>query len=195
MNFASGSLLLFLGFVISFALAERSVAHPLPELPVWAFFEEDGTARFEIEVDPRCFIEDPETELYMLYWYLQRCDESEKEAMFEQARTFIPTRIDLVFDSPAGVEEPKFSCRFTTLGGKALKDLDDPVVIRASWETKLPSSVRTYQVKAHEVGILSVLFLNHVNDQAVPRIQTLFPGEESYVLDLKEPLKGILEKP
>jgi hypothetical protein len=33
-----------------------------------------------------------------------------------------------------------------------------------------------------------VLFLNHVNDEAVPRIQTLFPGEESYVLDL-DPVK------
>lgn len=175
---------LLFGVVVCLVMGEWSKAHPLPELPVWAFFEEDGTARFEIEVDPRCFIEDPESELYMLYWYLQRCDKKEKETMFEQAREFIPTRIDLVFDSPEGVEEPEFECRFTTLGGKPLKDLDDPVVIRATWETKLPSTVRTYQVKAHEIGILSVLFLNHVNDRAVPRIQTLFPGEESYVLDL-----------
>jgi hypothetical protein len=43
---------------------------------------------------------------------------------------------------------------------------------------------KTYQVKAKGVGIFSVLFLNHINDRAVPRIQTLFPGEESYVLAL-----------
>jgi hypothetical protein len=159
-------------------------AHPLPEIPVWAFFEQDGKARIEIEIDPRCFTDDPEKELYMLYWYLQRCDAEEKEEMFDLARKFIPTRVDLIFNAPEGVEEPTFTCEFTTLAGRPLKNLDDPVVIRAVWETKLPSSVETYQIKAHKTGIYSVLFLNHVNDEAVPRIQTLFPGEESYVLDL-----------
>lgn len=138
-------------------------------------------------MDPRCFSEDPEGELYMLHWYLQRCSPDEKEELFEQAREFIPTRIDLLFDSPEGVEKPQFECRFTTLGGKPLEALDDPVVIRATWKTKLPETVRTYQLRAYKIGIFSVLFLNHVNDRAVPRFQTLFPGEESYVLDLEDP--------
>ncbi|MDF1659370.1 MAG: hypothetical protein P1U58_17270 [Verrucomicrobiales bacterium] len=159
-------------------------AHPLPEIPVWSFFEKEGKTRIEIEIDPRCFTDDPEEELYMLYWYLQRCDEAEKEEMFDLARKFIPTRLDLLFNASAGVGKPDFNCEFTTLGGRPLKALDDPVVIRAVWETTLPSSVVTYQVKAHKIGIYSVLFLNHVNDEAVPRIQTLFPGEESYILDL-----------
>lgn len=172
--------LLVLGFFGGLPLQ----AHPLPEIPVWAFFEEGGKARIEIEVDPRCFSEDPENELYMLHWYLQRCDEDEKQEMFDLARKFIPTRIDLVFEEPGGIEEPTFTCEFTTLGGRPLQELDDPVMIRAVWETKLPSSVKSYRVRAHKIGIYSVLFLNHVNDEAVPRIQTLFPGEESYVLDL-----------
>lgn len=162
--------------------------HPLPELPVWAFFEEDGTTRIEIEVDPRCFEADPEKELYMRYWFLQRCDEEERRAMFGAAEEFIPTRIGLVFSSPDAVVEmakPEWSFRFTTLGGKPLKELDDPVVIRATWRTTLPGSVSTYQVEALDRGIFSVVFLNHVGGEAVPRIQRLFPGEKSYVLDLK----------
>ncbi len=171
-------------FLTMLLLTSFASAHPLPEIPVWAFFEADGTARIEIEVDPRCFEKDPEKELYMLNWYLQRCDGEEKREMLESAKRFIPTRVAMLFDSPEGVPEPEFSCSFTKLGGEPLKKMDDPVVIRAVWKTKLPESVKTYQVKAKGVGIFSVLFLNHVNDRAVPRIQTLFPGEESYVLDL-----------
>ncbi|MDA7921347.1 hypothetical protein N9B73_06285 [Verrucomicrobiales bacterium] len=173
--------------VLFFAIlvfASFSGAHPLPEIPVWAFFESDGTTRIEIEVDPRCFEKDPEKELYMLNWYLQRCDGKEKAEMLEAAKGFIPTRVALLFDSPEGIPKPTFTCSFTKLGGGPLKKMDDPVVIRAIWKTKLPESAKTYQVKARGVGIFSVLFLNHVNDRAVPRIQTLFPGEESYVLEL-----------
>lgn len=159
-------------------------AHPLPELPVWAFFEEGGETRIEIEVDPRCFESDPENELYMRYWFLQRCDEEEKAAMFESAKDFIPTRIRLMFDPAEGVSTPEWSCRFTTLGGKPLKELSDPVVIRATWRTKIPASVESYHVEAIDRGIFSVVFLNHLRDEAVPRIQRLFPGETSYVLDL-----------
>lgn len=181
--FATDRVALFWGVIL---LTSISRAHPLPEVPVWAFFESDGTARIEIEVDPRCFEKDPEKELYMLNWYLQRCDGKEKAEMLEAAKGFIPTRVAMLFDSAEGIAKPTFSCSFTKLGGEPLKKMDDPVVIRAVWETKLPASAKTYQVKAKGVGIFSVLFLNHINDRAVPRIQTLFPGEESYVLKLPE---------
>lgn len=189
--FAVKRVTLFWGVLIVTSLSR---AHPLPEIPVWAFFESDGTARIEIEVDPRCFEKDPEKELYMLNWYLQRCDDTEKAEMLEAAKSFIPTRVAMMFDSPEGIPKPTFSCSFMKLGGEPLKKMDDPVVIRAVWTTKLPESAKTYQVKAKGVGIFSVLFLNHVNDRAIPRIQTLFPGEESYVLDLpglttKEPVQ------
>ena len=165
-------------------LSSPASAHPLPEIPVWAWFESDGTARFEIEVDPRCFEKDPEKELYMLNWYLQRCDSVEKKEMLEAAKTFIPTRVAMLFDSAEGIPDPVFTCSFTKLGGEPLKKMDDPVVIRAVWKTKLPASAKTYRVKARGVGIFSVLFLNHIDGRAVPRIQTLFPGEESYRLEL-----------
>ncbi len=181
--FSAKRVLLLCGVLLC---ASLSHAHPLPEIPVWAFFEADGTTRIEIEVDPRCFEKDPEKELYMLNWYLQRCDGEEKKEMLEAAKTFIPTRIKMLFDSPEGIPEPVFTCSFTKLGGEPLKKMDDPVVIRAVWKTRIPESAKTYQVKAKGVGIFSVIFLNHINDRAVPRIQTLFPGEESYVLELPQ---------
>ncbi|MDF1823205.1 MAG: hypothetical protein P1U68_01100 [Verrucomicrobiales bacterium] len=174
-------------FSILFFTSQLATGHPLPEIPVWAFFEKDGSARFEIEVDPRCFVENPEDELYMLHWYLQRCDKEEKNEMFEQAKAFIPTRVDLVFGPDNWKIDPDYHCEFTTRGGKPLRKLDDPVMIRVSFETRIPRSVKTYQLHAHDVGIFSVLFLNHFNDAAVPRIQTLFPGEKSYALSLEQP--------
>ena len=178
---------LLLAFLV-LAAAPNSFAHPLPELPVWASFKSDGTARFEVEVDPRCFAEDPNKELYMLHWYLQRCDDGEKEEMFEKAKAFLPTRIKQVFGPGEWAPEPLYECRFTKLGGEPLNELSDPVVIRVTWRVTLPPEVHTYQLKAHKVGIFSVLFLNYIDDVAVPRTQTLFPGEESYVLDLKKPV-------
>ena len=34
-------------------------AHPAPDVPVRAFFDDDGTAVVKIEVDVRCFAENP----------------------------------------------------------------------------------------------------------------------------------------
>ncbi len=180
--------------------AVTTKAHPIPDIPVRGFFYDGGKARIEIEIDPRCFLEDPNGELYTLYWYLQRCDEEEKNAMLEEARAFIPTRVELVFDSPEGVEEPEFDITFTTHDGQPLEKLDDPVVMQATWETTLPAAARTYQIKAKKEGILSVLPLNHVNDEAIEKVQVLFPGEDSYVLDLplavtKEEIRSILRRP
>ena len=37
-----------------------SLAHPIPDLPVFGTFDRNGTSSVLVEVDPRAFAEDPE---------------------------------------------------------------------------------------------------------------------------------------
>ena len=44
---------------IHLALAAIAFAHPIPDIPVRAFFQADGSALFQVEIDTRCFEADP----------------------------------------------------------------------------------------------------------------------------------------
>ncbi|MGI8604432.1 MAG: hypothetical protein ACR2OZ_15770 [Verrucomicrobiales bacterium] len=57
-----------------------------------------------------------------------------------------------------------------------------PVVITAEWKTDA-SRWSGYQIKAKQSGKFSVRFINDVNGKEQP-LNVLFPGEESYKLDL-----------
>ncbi|MGY8640328.1 MAG: hypothetical protein ACKVJU_04430 [Verrucomicrobiales bacterium] len=186
--------------IITLVFGTVVMAHPIPDIPVRAFFYGSGKARIEVEIDPRCFLEDPNEELYMLYWYFQRCDEAEKQKMIDDAIAFVPTRLKFAFESSQGVRKPKYEVDFTTHDGRPLEKLDDPVVMRLVWETVLPKTAKTYQIQTKKVGILSVIPLNHVNNEAVEKVQVLFPGEDSYVLDLperlsEEEIRSVMTKP
>ena len=43
-----------------------ALAHPVPDVPLRSFFDADGSAVIEIELDTRCFSDDPESEPYLL---------------------------------------------------------------------------------------------------------------------------------
>jgi hypothetical protein len=81
---------------------------------------------------------------------------------------------------PAGSE---FTVTFGKIGGGEFKDDEDPVALIATWETKAPEG-GGYQLEALETGELSVMFLNSLDGIKQKRMQVLFPGEISKVLDL-----------
>ena len=172
-----------------FGLALPAVAHPVPDIPVRSFFEGDGEARIEVEIDLRCFSDDPENEPYLLKWVLERMTPEEKEAYKTQAETFV-TRSVAMFIEPQGRLQPEFEWSFTKHRGEALAGKDDPVMLTGVWKTRLKQAAETsYRIEALPDGELSVLFLNHLNDEAVPRFQVLFPGEKSYRLSLSPTAK------
>lgn len=160
-----------------------AVAHPVPDVPVRTAFSADGSAVIRVEVDPRCFEANAAEAPYLLHGTFSALDAKAREALQARAIEFIQRTVEFRFE-PLGRLNPEFSVAFTTHGGAALAGPDDPVMLTATWRTRLPAGLEGYRIKALETGKLSVLFLNDVNGQTLERIAVLFPGETSFLLDL-----------
>lgn len=173
----------FLSVFFVFALVSGVSGHPTPDIPVRAFFEEDGSARIQVEVDLRLFSENPEEELYLQSWTLEETSEDEKKELIAQAALYIQKAVEFRFE-PKGSFKPEFKFTFTTLGGRAFKKIDDPLVLTGEWKTAVPEGVQGYRIKALPEGEFSVMFINTLKGEKVERFQALFPGEDSFVLDL-----------
>jgi hypothetical protein len=158
-------------------------AHPIPDVPVRAFFEAGGDCTIQVEVDPRCFDEDPDSAASLLYEFVPNMPEADRAAYFEKARAFVPKTVEFIFE-PLGRLNPAFEWKWTAKGGAELTKSDDVTVLTGTWRTTVPAGMQGYRIRALPEGKLSVLFLNHLQGQAVERIAVLFPGETSFLLDL-----------
>jgi len=158
-------------------------AHPVPDIPVRGYFHRGGEAVLKVEIDLRCFAEDPENEPYLLKWVLDESSEAEKREWIQAAEKLTQESITFHFE-PLGRTLPEFAWNFTSHAGKELSKEDDPVVLTGEWRTTIPTGVRGYRIKATEAGELAIPFINHFDGRQIERLATLFPGEESFLLDL-----------
>lgn len=164
-------------------LAASASGHPIPDVPVRAFFESGGACTIQVEVDPRCFKDDPDTAPSLLYEFVPAMPEADRAAYFAKARAFVPATVEFLFE-PLGRMLPDFQWAWTGKGGAALTKNDDVTVLTGTWRTTVPAGLDGYRIRALPEGKLSVLFLNHLGGQAVERMAVLFPGESSFLLDL-----------
>ncbi len=162
-----------------------AVAHPIPDVPVRTWFSSDGSAQFEVELDLRCFVEDPLNEPFVVNATLQTMDDAGRSELMAPALPFFAKTAKILFDpSTAGETKPQFIAEFGKVGGGELIDAEDPVAVMLRWKTKIPEGVTAYRLNALESGELSVRFLNHLDGIEQKRVQVLFPGETSKPLNL-----------
>ncbi|MDP1588260.1 MAG: hypothetical protein Q8M07_10980 [Prosthecobacter sp.] len=166
------------------ACAAPCLAHPLPDVPVRADFAQDGGWTLQVEVDPRCFEEDPNVALSVTNADLALFTAERKEQLKTAARDYVKRVVEIVLD-PAAPVNPEFVFGFTTHENAPLKTPEDAVVLTGTWKTKVPAGTTGYSIKALQTGELSVLYHNTALGKKLDRFQILFPGESSYVLDLK----------
>jgi hypothetical protein len=81
--------------------------HPVPDLPVRAWFESGGAAVIRVEVDPRCFEEDPEQTPYFLNAVFTELDAKARDEMKARARELIRRSVEFRFE-PLGRSDPEF---------------------------------------------------------------------------------------
>jgi len=172
--------------LVALALARfssQAVAHPIPDVPVHAFFEENRACRIQVEVDPRCFEADPNTAPSLLHGQLRKeLSEEQRAGLKAKAKEFLRHTVELFFE-PQGRILPEFEFEFTGQEGAPLKNADEVVVLTGSWSTTVPDGMKGYRIRALDGGKLCVLFLNNLRGKAVERVAVLFPGETSYLLD------------
>ncbi len=172
-----------LGVWFLLSVVPIAVAHPIPDVPLRSFFEDDGSAVIKIELDTRCFSQDPEAEPYLFLEEYLLLSEAERDRLRDQAQAYTAKVLQLSFE-PGGEARPQWEFEFTTFRGQPLTRADDPVMLTGSWRLEDLSDLTGYQARSLPEAELSLLFLNYYRGDILRGIQVLFPGETSRVLDL-----------
>ena len=159
-------------------------AHPLPEIPIHASFDGQGGLSFRTEVDPRCFEPDPNVAPSVTKADFAVTPAAQQAQWKTQASEYIRKTVHFLLDGAPPLE-PVFEWTFTTHENVPLASDDDVVVLTGTASVKLPPAATGFSIEATKAGQLSVILRNVVRGTALERFQVLFPGETSYVLDLK----------
>jgi hydrogenase/urease accessory protein HupE len=164
-----------------------SIAHPIPDLPVFGSFDNNGTSNILIEIDPRGFAEDPEAESFLTSDTLNDFNISERNDLLEQAKGLVKKSLLIrLNDEPWNL--PEFEYGFSE--PRMVEFSDAPIILLEATAKLSRETNATYQIKAKESAPLDLIFTNRLNGIPHRRVNVLFPGEESFALRLP-PLKSL----
>lgn len=158
-------------------------AHPIPDVPVRGSFLSGGDAEITVEIDPRCFEADPEKAPYFTPRSLALASPARLEELKRMAADFAARNVEYRLE-PIGRVSPEFTFAFTAPDGLAVRPNDEAVVLTGVWRTRVTAGVSGWQVRSKAEKGLSVVVSNAVDFTPHPRVAVLFPGEQSFVLDL-----------
>ena len=173
----------FTGSIIYLLCPLFLLAHPIPDIPVIGSFERNGSASITIEVDPRCFAEDPEEVPFLQKEAFDKLGAQEKKELADKARTLMQKALRVRF----GSEEwffPEFRFDFLTKEHETIVLDGKVIVIRGIFERNLNAETASYQIKAMDAAPYDLVFTNVVDGKPLRRVNVLWPDEESFVLDL-----------
>lgn len=172
----------FCAFLLAL-LPSAAMAHPIPDLPVHGIFQTGGKALIRVDVNPRCFDEDPTTATSLTRIVFENISPERKTELLKAADELIKREIEFYLE-PAGRIQPEFTFEFSGEAGRPLETDESVVVISAKWSTQLQTEATGWSVKSSPSNKLAVVFENEVNGTPHPRVAVLFPNERSYTLDL-----------
>ena len=164
-----------------------SIAHPIPDLPVFGSFDNNGTSNILIEIDPRGFAGDPEAESFLTPDILNDLNISERNDLLEQAIELVEESL-LVRLNEEPWNLPEFEYGFSE--PRMVEFSDAPIILLEATAKLSRETNATYQIKAKESAPLDLIFTNRLNGIPHRRVNVLFPGEESFALRLP-PLKSL----
>jgi len=167
-------------------LITPAFANPEPDIPVRSQFNKDGSCVIKVEMDPRCFTDDPMHERYLMNVDLSYRSAADLQKLKDQAADAIQRWVRLEF-VPASTLKPEFTLAFAGQNQSPLMKADDPVVITATWKFQRPAGMTGWRVHATKEARYSIVVLNYLDDIEQLRTATLFSGETSFTLDLPAP--------
>ena len=165
-----------------FRFFSSAYTHPIPDIPILGSFNSDGNTSIIIEIDPRSFAEDPESIPFITAKAFKDFPESNKTELLLKAKEMIKDAFDLRFGETSWFL-PDFDLNFTEKDAGDLSE-DNIVVIKGHHDTFLESNTTFYQIRAKEEAPYDLIFTNQIDGKPQRRVNVLFPGEESFKLDL-----------
>jgi hydrogenase/urease accessory protein HupE len=165
-------------------------AHSIPDIPVRGAFQTGGEAEITIEINPRNWSESPKMALSLEQKDFLTYTDAQREDLLKQTRAFVATYLEFTLE-PIGRVQPDFTYDFVAETGKPLMKMDDAVVARGRWKTKIPAGVTGWKVRSLPGHKVATVFTNSVDGKEHPRFMVMFPGESSFTFDLT----GLTAKP
>jgi hypothetical protein len=165
-------------------------AHSIPDIPVRGAFQTGGEAEITIEINPRNWAESPKMALSLEQKEFLAYTDAQREELLKQTRAFVATYLEFTLE-PIGRVQPDFTYDFVAETGKPLMKMDDAVVARGRWKTKIPAGVTGWKVRSLPGHKVATVFTNSVDGKEHPRFMVMFPGETSFTFDLT----GLAAKP
>lgn len=158
-------------------------AHSIPDIPVRGAFQTGGEAEITIEINPRNWSESPKMALSLEQKDFLTYTDAQREELLKQTRAFVATYLEFTLE-PIGRVQPDFTYDFVAETGKPLMKMDDAVVARGRWKTKIPAGVTGWKVRSLPGHKVATVFTNSVDGKEHPRFMVMFPGETSFTFDL-----------
>ena len=165
-------------------------AHSIPDIPVRGAFQTGGEAEISIEINPRNWSESPKMALSLEQKEFLTYTAAQREELLKQTKAFVATYLEFTLE-PIGRVQPDFTWDFVAETGKPLMKMDDAVVARGKWKTKIPAGVTGWKVRSLPGHKVATVFTNTVDGKEHPRFMVMFPGETSFTFDLT----GLAAKP
>lgn len=183
-----------LRLVAALCLFSIAWGHPVPDIPVRAYFTPEGKCTLTVEVDPRCFEADPENAPSLMQPIVASLKPERVAELKAKAGALVEKYVEFLFE-PSGVVKPEFAFEFTGHNRGPLETEDDIAVLTGTWETRVPEGSTAWRIRATKVTPLAVVFRNYISGMEHPKFSVLFPGETSFPFDLNapaQPLKHIV---
>lgn len=171
--------------IICFLCPFFSWAHPIPDIPVIGIFEKNGSAALRIEVDPRCFAEDPEEVPFLQKEAFEKLDKNERKELLGKAERLIRESLVVKFGKGKWFL-PDFKYDFFS------KEIDniivegEVIVVHGHYSKTLEQAENSFQIKALESAGYDLVFRNIFSGTPHKRVNVLWPGEESFILDVSD---------
>jgi hypothetical protein len=165
----------------SYFFCSSLVAHPIPDLPIFGKFDQNGSSQVEVEIDPRAFAEDPEAEPFLTVPALEELNMSARQNLLNQGFELLESSLQIRMNEQKWYL-PNFAYEFDETVNKD-ENNQTIVKIRAFTSVERESNA-SYQIRSKETAPLDLIFTNQINGIPHRRVNVLFPGEESFALPL-----------
>ena len=157
--------------------------HPIPDIPVIGDFDQNGSSVITVEIDTRSFADDPEEVPMLSGPAFDELTAEEKKDLLLEGKNLITEALLIRFNEKEWFL-PDFEYDFEKkIGGNTVEE-SDTFVIRGYARIKLSSESQSYQIRAKESAVYDIIFTNRLNGIPQKRVNVLFPGENSFTLDL-----------
>jgi len=157
--------------------------HPIPDIPVIGDFDQNGSSVITVEIDTRSFADDPEEVPMLSGPAFDKLTAEEKKDLLLEGKNLITEALLIRFNEKEWFL-PDFEYDFEKkIGGNTVEE-SDTFVIRGYARIKLSSESQSYQIRAKESAVYDIIFTNRLNGIPQKRVNVLFPGENSFTLDL-----------